>query len=1011
MKHDEFHRPGREYRGVTLWMLNDALEPAELRRQVRGFSDAGWGALITRTFNGLGTRYLSDEWHDCVMLIIDECRAVGLKVWLQAGYMPAGVPDLAPADQHMVLRRHARTGARQSEADHEADVLLQTDSVLYTAERRGHVLDLLNREACRRYVAGSYTGTLERYSEHFGDTVETVWVDEPHFQPPLLPWSELLPDRFRDSWGYDLVQELPALFDDGGDSFRVRHHYWRTVSAMLVDSYFTEVRDWCESHGLKFSGHLMGEDTLQSQIGWTAGCMPCYETMGLPGIDHLTRSRSWPADLPFVTTPKQCSSASNQLGKPEILCEVYGVSSQGLTFQDRKRIADWMMMLGINYRCFHGSFYSMRGERKRIYAPHLSYQQPWWSHNRFEADHFARFSYLMRSGAYAADVLVVHSLESAYGIYDASNVVNPHQRSGEPAEVRRLTELLVSVSDGLLSAHYDFEYGDEALMARHARVDGTQLRIGQMAYQAVILPGLTTLRRTTLDLLNSFINAGGTVFTAGDAPTRIEGEPSQDAAAFAGRLCSIGASVDELRSALRDVAPLSERVIGARAHDLWVHRRDTELGRLVVIHSPRAEEPIQAKLEAAGAAGLEVWDLSTGEVRAIAPPSTAADRIFRLELTIAPGETVAVLCRRDQSLPTVRHVAAPRTVRRVKLSSPYALTRSDPNALLLDFCRFRRRDEPWSPRIPVIAVQEILKDEGYRGPVSLEYTFEVEEIPPRAGLAVEDGDRAMVTINGTSLAFARDAWFRDRSFLTADISGALCRGTNRVEFHREFEPPTEPKFRLGALFHTSTAVELEAIAVLGDFALSVAASSGTSQPGAVRYVPRFALTKESGRTFGDLVGDGYPFYAGCATLTASVEVSELAEGQRAYLTLPAMHAALALVRVNGCDARAICWHPLECDITSAVRKGMNRIEVELVGTLRNLYGPHHRPTGEPNQVWRDGWTGRSTPGRRDTDLIAGADWYIRRDSKGVFWTDDYFFVPFGMPPGAAIEVRSRGDEP
>ncbi len=1010
MRHDEFRNPGREYRGVTLWMLNDALEPHELRRQVRGFSDAGWGALITRTFNGLGTRYLSDEWHDCVKIIIDESRAVGLKVWLQAGYMPAGVPDLALADQHMVLRRHRRTGARQSEADHEADVLLQTDALLYTAERRGHVLDLLNREACRRYVAGSYTGTLERYSEHFGDTVETVWVDEPHFQPPLLPWSELLPDRFHDSWGYDLVQELPALFDDGGDSFRVRHHYWRTVSAMLVDSYFTEVRDWCESHGLKFSGHLMGEDTLQSQIGWTAGCMPCYETMGLPGIDHLTRSRTWPADLPFITTPKQCSSASNQLGKPEILCEVYGVSSQGLSFQDRKRIADWMMMLGINYRCFHGSFYSMRGERKRIYAPHLSYQQPWWSHNHFEADHFARFSYLMRSGSYAADVLVVHSLESAYGIYDASNVVNPHQRAGEPAEVRRLTELLVSVSDGLLSAHYDFEYGDEALMARHATIDGARLRIGRMTYRAVILPGLTTLRRTTLELLETFINEGGTVFTAGDAPSRIEGEPSSDAAAFAGRLGSVGASVDELRSALRDPAPLRETVIGARAHDLWVHRRDTELGRLVVIHSPRAEEPIQVTLESEDAAGFEVWDLSTGEVRSLGALRVAGP-VPGLDLTVASGETVAVLCRREQPRATNRHDAVGRTVRRLELSAPYSLVRSDPNALLLDFCRFRRGDEPWSSRIPVIAVQEILKDEGYRGPVSLEYAFEVEEVPPRAALAVEDGDRAAVTVNGTSIAFSRDAWFRDRSFLTADVSGVLRRGTNRVEFHREFEPPTEPKFRLGALFHTSAAVELEAIAVLGDFELTVAVPSDPPQLGAVRYAPRFALRSESGRTSGDLVADGYPFYAGSATLTASVEVPEPAAGQSVYLTLPALHASLALVRVNGRDMGTICWHPLECDITSALRKGVNRVDVELVGTLRNLYGPHHRPSGEPDQVWRDGWTGRSTPGRRDTDLVAGADWYLRRHSNEIFWTDDYFFVPFGIPPGAAIEVRSRGDKP
>ena len=32
-------------------------------------------------------------------------------------------------------------------------------------------------------------------------------------------------------------------------------------------------------------------------------------------------------------------------------------------------------------------------------------------------------------------------------------------------------------------------------------------------------------------------------------------------------------------------------------------------------------------------------------------------------------------------------------------------------------------------------------------------------------------------------------------------------------------------------------------------------------------------------------------------------------------------------------------------------QGDNEIAVELVSTLRNLLGPHHRPEGEPEQCW------------------------------------------------------------
>ncbi len=59
MERTEFADPGPAYRGVTLWMLNDRLDPDEIVRQLDGFKAAGWGAVITRTCNGLRTPYLS----------------------------------------------------------------------------------------------------------------------------------------------------------------------------------------------------------------------------------------------------------------------------------------------------------------------------------------------------------------------------------------------------------------------------------------------------------------------------------------------------------------------------------------------------------------------------------------------------------------------------------------------------------------------------------------------------------------------------------------------------------------------------------------------------------------------------------------------------------------------------------------------------------------------------------------------------------------------------------------
>ncbi|MGB2824969.1 MAG: hypothetical protein WBF17_28620, partial [Phycisphaerae bacterium] len=90
----QFADPAAAYRGVTLWMLNDRLEPPEIERQLRGFRHAGLGAVITRTFDGLGTEYLSEEWMAILQRIVAVAGEIGVGVWFQAGYMPNGIPEL-----------------------------------------------------------------------------------------------------------------------------------------------------------------------------------------------------------------------------------------------------------------------------------------------------------------------------------------------------------------------------------------------------------------------------------------------------------------------------------------------------------------------------------------------------------------------------------------------------------------------------------------------------------------------------------------------------------------------------------------------------------------------------------------------------------------------------------------------------------------------------------------------------------------------------------------------------
>jgi hypothetical protein len=995
MEKQVFADPGTAYGGVALWMLNDKLEPEEIARQLEGLYKAGWGAVITRTFNGLRTEYLSEEWMQILQQIVMQAAQHDMKVWFQAGYMPSGIPNLDPAMAHRVLAR--REKAERAQEDER--VLAEDDFYVYVERKLLHVLDLLNPAAVGDYLKNAYEETwLTRFGQEFGGTVETVWVDEPHFRPPLLPWSKELPSRFEAKWGYAVTDHLPSLFAETGDFKKVRHHYWRTVSEMLLESYFERVSNWCREHNVRFSGHLMGEDTLNNQIAWTGAAMPCYEYMQLPGIDHLTMSLTWPSGKKFILTPKQCSSASHQLGKDLILSEMYGVSSQGITFEDRKQIAEWLCVLGINYRCYHGSFYSLRGRRKRIYPPHLSHQQPWWPENRHIADCFSRLSYALRQGDYRAEVMVLHPVESAFCLYDTIAMTQPLDRTREPEDVKALDTKLVNLCDHLLSIHRTFDFGDETLLARHGQVTDARIGVGNMLYRLVILPDMLTIRASTLELLKAFAAEGGKIISTGELPDRVDGACDDRAKELASIVESIPNEREALQAALAAASPADIELVSTDGSDVpsvWVHPRTLEDGRLYYLHNTSREDQVTAELRIRGTGRLERWDLQTGGVTEI--PQRVKDGCTMTTLSFAPlGSHLLVLWESEGA--SKRGSEEVSVTREVAVLQDPQITRHDPNALTLDYCRYRKGAGEWSDVLPVLTVYELLAQEGYEGQITMQFTFQVEALSRRPDfsrdrirLVIEDAPNYEIKVNGRSVKYEGLAYWIDRSFHPVDIADLVKEGRNVIELSIHFRPLPKVPFSLARLFEKLEGVELESIYVIGDFAVEGKLSPAEPKPRCVRFSPDFKISAERQTTSGDLVSDGYPFYAGRISLTDTVSLEAPAADERIVLELPGIDAAaLVKVHVNGSEAGIIMWAPYEVDITSLVKPGENQIEVELVSTLRNLLGPHHRPLGEPDQCW-------------GTDYTLYPNWLKDEETLREKWTDDYFFLNFGIREGSRIK--------
>jgi len=61
------------------------------------------------------------------------------------------------------------------------------------------------------------------------------------------------------------------------------------------------------------------------------------------------------------------------------------------------------------------------------------------------------------------------------------------------------------------------------------------------------------------------------------------------------------------------------------------------------------------------------------------------------------------------------------------------------------------------------------------------------------------------------------------------------------------------------------------------------------------------------------------------------------------------------VTVNGQSATVIAFPPYKTDVSGLIKPGINVIEVKVIGSLKNLLGPHH---SEPTPGFVTPWSWR-----------------------------------------------------
>ena len=1030
----QLKNPAGEYRSVPFWSWNDELEPEELIWQIRQMKEKGIGGFFMHARGGLKTPYMGEKWMACVRACVEEAKKCGMDPWLYdeegwpSGFAGGEVTKLGdrchtrwmelckctPADIDWNLSilgiysldGHYLCGSGDEAVNAEKRKLIRgkvQETVYVVSEKSNpYYVDVLNPDVIRKFLEVTHEKYKKEFPSELGTIIPGFFTDEPQFSKLKIPYSYLLPEEFKKANGYELRDHLPALFLDLPGCGSYRYDFWKVVSRMFTEGFCKTIYDWCQENHCQLTGHLMREDSLLMQMQATAGVMPSYEYMHVPGIDWLRRRISSPL------TPKQAGSAAAQLGRKFVLSEMFAMVGWDCSPEELKWIAEWQYVNGVNRMCQHLEAYSIRGIRKRDFPASQFYQQPWWEEYGDFNEYFARLGLLLTRGCVEVELLVLHPMHSGWMLYDGQ----------EEGEIVSFGQKFEDLSQLLADYHIDHHYGDETLIARHGKVEGDRFYIGECGYRAVVIPDMRCMDQSTVELLVQFAQKKGRIYRMGEFPEYTSPKAREQLSYLRDYARPVG--ISELKKDMNGLAdfPVSITENGEEIPNLHYQLRKTDTGRILYVVNLDTGMERNAQFRLSGNWQItEYVPLDDSKVPLDTDRVRADETAFSVRLAARESKVffirkpdavwAAAVQTEDSAGNQTAHSRKSKdrdSSKTIILSNggSWKIRHADLNAMTLDRCRYRIDGKEWRDEIYTIQLMDILLQEKRPVQAELLFSFRMDMAPEETRefyLAAEIADRLNARINGIEVALCERGWWRDKGFRTYDIRPYIRKGDNEIILKIDFRQPQnvyEVLFGENVLETEKNKLtletEIESIYLLGDFGVKNRNGFSYSWRKELSCDPEFSIVKMPTSVYGDdFTSQGFCFFSGKMVISQDLILHEYDDsmgvkiqslkGRRILYRFQKPNAAVAKLIINGKQVKKFLWQPYECDITDHLKFGENEIVWELYSSNRNLLGPHHHVDGELYAVWPADFTGEPSP--------------FKADQRNV-WSDDYHFVKFGL---------------
>ena len=890
-----------KYKAFPFWSWNDELEEEELIRQIDWMHDNGIGGFFMHARGGLTTPYLGDKWFKCVEACLKRAKELDMEAYAydENGW-PSGfaggelLKEEENRDQYLTYKIGEYDPKAYVSYDISTDKLIRTNkgsnNLNVYLNISNSTADICNKDVVRKFI----NLTHEQYKKHdIYNNLRGFFTDEPQYYRWGSPYTRVMPSYFKEHYQEDILDRLGLLFVEKEGCRDFRYKFWKAMQDLMLNAFGKQIYDWCEDNGYYLTGHYVEENALFEQMWCNAGIMPFYEYEHIPGCDWLGRN------IDSDVNPKQLGSVCAQLGKKQVMSEMFGCVGWDTTPLELKHIAEFLMVSGVNIMCHHLLPYSEHGQRKRDYPEHYSKVNPWVEKD-FKSfnDYFSMLGYHLSNSTEVVNVGVFQPIRSCYFNY---------KRDNDSRSVQEIDDSYRDALNLLGEQHIPYHILDETIMAKHAHIEGKRLVVGNCAYDYVIFPSVVyTMDKTSEAIFREYVNQGGKVLLLGDKPHYLEGQP------FEYGFLNTNTSLEEMKESLDFVSSPSKQIRVS-------YRLDENNKPYLYIVNLGDETELEISFK-----GYKSWknDLN--------------DKVLGQKIHFDRYESMVLY-------PSNEEVKKEEKLNVLKLKNDFDITEPVDNYLLLDMIQYSKDGVHYSDPMNYMAVFSLLLEERYQGDIYLKYECDIKKIPSRCLALVEDLHNIEFLVNGVKIE--KCGFTQEKDLWTYNVQKALKTGLNELILHINFVQNEDVYFALfgenvteslrNCLAYPTT---IEAIYLKGDFGVDADFQDGEHEN--IVIANKFSIVEQP-KHIKELIKGGFPFFRGDISLEQEIDIKDTNQ-----LLVIDKRFQMLDVYVNDVFVDRLIFK-YKLDLSKHLKVGKNKIRLVLSVSNRNLMGVHHNLEEEP----------------------------------------------------------------